>query len=33
VLEARDAGLDAEGELRRTATAWEAQMRANEAGR
>ncbi|WP_233549722.1 MazG family protein [Cellulomonas rhizosphaerae] len=33
VLEARDAGLDAEGELRRTASAWEAQMRATEAGR
>jgi len=33
VIEAREAGLDAEGELRRTASAWEAQMRATEAGR
>lgn len=33
VIEARDAGLDAEGELRRAATGWEAQMRSAEAGR
>ncbi|ROS22987.1 MazG family protein [Cellulomonas sp. PhB150] len=32
VLEARDAGLDAEGELRRTATAWERALRASEGG-
>lgn len=31
VLEARAAGLDAEGELRRTAAAWEADLRAAEA--
>ena len=31
VLEARAAGLDAEGELRRTATGWEQRLRAAEA--
>lgn len=33
VLEARRTGLDAEGELRRTAAAWEAGLRAEEAAR
>ena len=33
VLEARRDGVDAEGELRRTAAAWEARLRADEAAR
>ena len=32
VLEAQTAGLDAEGELRRTAAAWEQDLRARESG-
>lgn len=32
VLEAHEAGLDAEGELRRTAAAWEQRLRAAEVG-